>query len=240
MHDFDYDAMQKKRIARGAAHMKRGSKSKKCSLPSDGMTAAEWKRRNGPVNTYKLDAPMSWETFKSMPLDLQQAYVSGLQNRFNVSMTRISEDLFHTSHANLRIYANRVGISYNASKRGLKLSDAETEEWWAWLSGNKTPVTLDPFEEAMPVKTESPDLETETETPTRNAEEDPELQEADEKFRAWQETLKPDAPNVPDLDLEEITAIYRGNFNPERFLLWLTKLPVPCGNVEIKVEVKKV
>lgn len=29
MHDFDYDVMQKKRIASGAAHRKRGAKSKK-------------------------------------------------------------------------------------------------------------------------------------------------------------------------------------------------------------------
>ena len=53
MHDFDYDAMQKKRIARGASHMKRGSKSKKCTLPSDYLTAAQKRRLNGPVSTYK-------------------------------------------------------------------------------------------------------------------------------------------------------------------------------------------
>ena len=48
MHDFDYDAMQKKRIARGASHMKRGSKSKKCTLPSDYLTAAQKRRLNAP------------------------------------------------------------------------------------------------------------------------------------------------------------------------------------------------
>ena len=63
MHDFDYDAMQKKRIARGAMHMKRGSKSKKCSLPHDGLTAAQLRRLNGPVSTYKMDEPMDWEGF---------------------------------------------------------------------------------------------------------------------------------------------------------------------------------
>ena len=38
MNDFDYDALQKKRIAAGARHMKRGSRSKRCSLPSDNLT----------------------------------------------------------------------------------------------------------------------------------------------------------------------------------------------------------
>ena len=75
MHDFDYDAMQKKRIARGASHMKCGSKSKKCTLPSDYLTAAQKRRLNGPVSTYKLDEPMNWESFKAMPEDLQKKYI---------------------------------------------------------------------------------------------------------------------------------------------------------------------
>ena len=85
MHDFDYDAMQKKRIARGASHMKRGSKSKKCTLPSDYLTAAQKKRLNGPVSTYKLDEPMSWESFKAMPEDLQKKYILNLQETYQAN-----------------------------------------------------------------------------------------------------------------------------------------------------------
>ena len=71
MNDFDYDVLQKKRTAAGARHMKRGSRSKRCSLPSDNLTPAQLKRRNGPVSTYKLDAPMRWDDFKAMPVDLR-------------------------------------------------------------------------------------------------------------------------------------------------------------------------
>ena len=85
MHDFDYDAMQKKRIARGASHMKRGSKSKKCTLPSDYLTAAQKRRLNGPVSTYKLDEPMSWESFKAMPEDLQKKYILNLQETYQAN-----------------------------------------------------------------------------------------------------------------------------------------------------------
>ena len=85
MHDFDYDAMQKKRIARGASHMKRGSKSKKCTLPSDYLTAAQKRRLNGPVSTYKLDEPMSWESFKAMPEDLQKQYILRLQENYGAN-----------------------------------------------------------------------------------------------------------------------------------------------------------
>ena len=85
MHDFDYDAMQKKRIARGASHMKRGSKSKKCTLPSDYLTAAQKRRLNGPVSTYKLDEPMNWESFKAMPEDLQKKYILRLQENYGAN-----------------------------------------------------------------------------------------------------------------------------------------------------------
>ena len=85
MHDFDYDAMQKKRIARGASHMKCGSKSKKCTLLSDYLTAAQKRRLNGPVSTYKLDEPMSWESFKAMPEDLQKKYILRLQENYGAN-----------------------------------------------------------------------------------------------------------------------------------------------------------
>ena len=85
MHDFDYDAMQKKRIAHGASHMKRGGKSKKCTLPSDYLTAAQKRRLNGPVSTYKLDEPMSWESFKAMPEDLQKKYILRLQENYGAN-----------------------------------------------------------------------------------------------------------------------------------------------------------
>ena len=85
MNDFDYDVMQKKRIARGASRMKRGSKSKKCTLPSDYLTAAQKRRLNGPVSTYKLDEPMSWESFKAMPEDLQKKYILRLQENYGAN-----------------------------------------------------------------------------------------------------------------------------------------------------------
>ena len=83
MHDFDYDAMQKKRIARGASHMKHNRKG--CSLPSDYLTAAQKRRLNGPVSTYKLDEPMSWESFKAMPEDLRKKYILNLQETYQAN-----------------------------------------------------------------------------------------------------------------------------------------------------------
>ena len=103
MHDFDYDAMQKKRIARGASYMKRGSKSKKCTLPSDYLTAAQKRRLNGPVSTYKLDEPMEWESFKAMPEDLQKKYILGLQENYGANDEMIGKMFKKSDTVALRV-----------------------------------------------------------------------------------------------------------------------------------------
>ena len=48
MNDFDYDALQKKRLARSDRCRKRSTR--KCTLPSDYLTPSERKRRNGEMN----------------------------------------------------------------------------------------------------------------------------------------------------------------------------------------------
>ena len=84
MDDFAYDSVQKKKLAKNAIHKKNGSKSKKCSLPSDGMSRKEWEEMNGDVKKYRLNEPMSWAQFKEMPLDLQQEYLNFLVSNFKV------------------------------------------------------------------------------------------------------------------------------------------------------------
>ena len=109
MHDFDYDAMQKKHIARGAAHMKRGSKSKKCTLPSDNLTPAQLRRLNGPVSTYKLDEPMSRESFKAMPEDLQKQYILKLQETYQANDEMIGK-MFGVSKVAIFKVRQKLGI----------------------------------------------------------------------------------------------------------------------------------
>ena len=107
MHDFDYDAMQKKRIARGASHMKRGSK--KCTLPSDYLTAAQKRRLNGPVSTYKLDEPMNWESFKAMPEDLQKKYILNLQETYQANNDMLGK-MFGVTGVSVCRMRNALGI----------------------------------------------------------------------------------------------------------------------------------
>ena len=221
MNDFDFDVMQKKRIANNAARMKRGSKSKKCSLPSDHMTHAQWKRRNGPVYTVNLNQPMSWDAFKCLTLDLQQAYIDAVQNRFGVPISRMSTDLFDMSSSNLRLHCARMCLKFDGMK-GKVLTGTDLELWDNWCKGITT--------------TEK--CEDSHENEVEKCEEDHEIEEIVEGFKEWSENLLTEAE--PDFGLDELSAVFSGEFDPERFLRFMTQLPMPDGRVRIKVEVTKV
>ena len=133
MHDFDYDAMQKKRIAHGAAHMKHNRKG--CSLPSDNLTAAQKRRLNGPVNTYKLDEPMGWESFKAMPEDLQKQYILNLQNTYQANDKMIGK-MFRKSDVTVGEYRKKLGIhSIGKSKMTRDKVGIRNAKWDAFCNG---------------------------------------------------------------------------------------------------------
>ena len=133
MHDFDYDAMQKKRIAHGAAHMKHNRKG--CSLPSDNLTAAQKRRLNGPVNTYKLDEPMTWESFKAMPKDLQKQYILNLQNTYQANDKMIGK-MFRKSDVTVGEYRKKLGIhSIGKSKMTRDKVGIRNTKWDAFCNG---------------------------------------------------------------------------------------------------------
>jgi hypothetical protein len=250
MNDFDFDVMQKKRIANNAARMKRGSKSKKCSLPSDHLTPAQWKRRNGPVSTYSLNQPMDWETFKSLPTDIQQSYIDILQSRFNVTASTISKELFGKTGPALKALIEKKGIKYIQMK-GKNMSTEEREAWEHWLNPEKHEPEPFPVPSVTePIKVEEPTVEMLPEEPEIPVEmpEKPEalLEMANKKLDV--NTLidqmfncpKFEAKEAPKFDLDELSAVFSGEFSPERFLRFVTQLPMPEGNVRIKVEVTKV
>ena len=133
MHDFDYDAMQKKRIARGAAHMKRGNK--KCTLPSDYLTAAQKRRLNGPVSTYKLDEPMNWESFKAMPEDLQKKYILNLQETYQANNDMLGK-MFGVTGVSVCRMRNALGIkAMGQSKMTHDEVTVRDAKWDAFCNG---------------------------------------------------------------------------------------------------------
>ena len=237
MDDFTYDIVQKKRIAAGARHKKNGSKSKWCHLPSDNLTAQQLKERNGPVMNYAMNRPMDWETFKSMPLDLQQTYLDSLNSRFSVSAGMIGVDVFGLSRAGLYPYLRKYGLKIGESKR---LTNAELELWNNWLHGEPK-IAKEPVEEEEPDEVEE-EIPEEEEKPT-----EPffspggighhlfPFMPLPNKYDTVKEIRKEEEP----LGLDHLSATFKGTFTPETFLKWISKLPMPDGNVCIRVEVDR-
>lgn len=132
MHDFDFDIMEKKRIAQGARARKCGSKSRKCTLPSDYLTAAQKKGLNGKVITYNLSGPMTYSKFRVMPDDLQKEYLLKLRNEMGATLTAMGK-MMQCSPETVRQALMRHGIPTNIKR----MSFESKLRWDAWLKGEQ-------------------------------------------------------------------------------------------------------
>ena len=126
MNDFDYDIVQKKRVARGAyAHVNR--KRGKCRLPSDYLTAAQKKEMNGAVKTYNITRPMPWYEFKAMPEDLKREFFRNMQS-FGGTAKWLAEEM-NACDATIRREAELVGAPFRRGGRNEKMWQSKVTEW---------------------------------------------------------------------------------------------------------------
>lgn len=126
MNDFDYDCMQKKRIARGAfAHISR--KRGGCTLPSDLLTAKQRKEKNGEVKSYNISRPMPWCEFKQMPDDLKREFYRNMQS-FGGSAKWLAEEM-GASDQTIRDSAERCGAPFRRGGRNLEMWQRKLAEW---------------------------------------------------------------------------------------------------------------
>lgn len=159
MNDFDFDVMTKKRIARGASARKCGSKSRRCTLPSDYLTDAQKKARNGKLSTYNLSKPMTYEQFKLMPRDLQREYLLKLRNDMHAS-ARVIALMFGCSDETVRCAIHELGIGTGGKK--MIMNRDQLTRWNNWLSGDvtNTPVSVtEPETEAETISTAAEEIE---------------------------------------------------------------------------------
>jgi hypothetical protein len=148
---FHQDSREKKNIARSARN-KRTHTGKRggVKLPSDYMTEKEKKQMNGEVKTYKLNDPIKWAEFKSMPDDLKIAYIKAIWERYNAPDTYIAQMLG----------VNRTTLTREVARLGIKNGKAiwGRQEWdkagfLAW-SGCEPVPTTDPVEVPQAEKSE--------------------------------------------------------------------------------------
>lgn len=156
MNDFDYDVKEKKRIAAGARARKCGSKSKRCTLPSDYLTAKQKKGLNGKMKTFNLSAPMNYGEFKNMPKDLQKEYLTKLYLEWGVGTVEIGK-MFGCSSETVRKACRNLGI--NTSRCGHKMSYEQLDFWHSWLRQGR-----EASEEAAESVVKELDSETKAET----------------------------------------------------------------------------
>lgn len=118
-----------KRTARGAYAKKGGSKSKKCTLPSDHLTAKEKKGMNGKVMEYKTKG-CSWKEFKYYPSDVRN-HIFNVYASHGATLTDVARYL-GVDASGLRNYLERhTEISVNfRNGRGEKDS---TPEWTSFI-----------------------------------------------------------------------------------------------------------
>lgn len=126
MNDFNYDCMQKKRIARGAfAHISR--KRGGCSLPSDTLTEKQRKEKNGEVKSYNITRPMPWHEFKAMPEDLKREFFRNMQS-FGGTAKWLAEEM-GASAQTIIAYAERVGAPFRRGGRNAGMWQRKIMEW---------------------------------------------------------------------------------------------------------------
>lgn len=140
---FLQDSREKKNIARSARN-KRTHTGKRggVKLPSDYMTEKEKRKMNGEVKSYRLNSPMKWDEFKSMPDDVKIIYIKAIWERYNAPDTYIAQ-MFGVYRMTVSREVARLGIKNGKAVRGRQKWDKAG--FLAW-SGSETVPTTDPVE----------------------------------------------------------------------------------------------
>ena len=133
MTDFDYDCLERKRLAKQAKYRKCGSKSHKCTMSTDNMTQKQWKERNGKVVTLNLKRPISWPEFKSLTTLLQEEYIRHLMSTYNANATKLSE-MFGVGTQAIKGHFQKNGIDIRFHV-GHSMTNEQRMAWDEFLRG---------------------------------------------------------------------------------------------------------
>lgn len=154
--DFYSDVAARKQLARQAKHKKNGSKSKKCSLPSDHMTNKQWKERCGKVMSYNLSIPMVWADFKKMPSDLRNQYIEDLWNKYSVSAADFAR-MFGVTAQYVRLFCKEHDVHVDFAP-GRRPSKEQKEAWNKFLQRDVVTLDENPVEPVIELIEETADV----------------------------------------------------------------------------------
>lgn len=134
MNDFEFDCLQKKRLAQQAKYRKRGSKSKKCPISTDHMTKKQWIERCGKIVTIKMDSPVSWASFKELSKQTQEEYLKNLMEKYHINASSLAE-MFHITPITVRRHIATQGLAVSFPV-GHSMNAEDRRAWELFLSGD--------------------------------------------------------------------------------------------------------
>lgn len=144
MNDIEYTLVQtnkeRKITAYSARHKKNGSKSKRCTLPSDNLTAAQKKGLNGKMFTYEMGKPHTWKELKMWPVDLRKQFFDGLIDKAEPSNKDLSL-MLKVSPIYVSEIFKGLGIRRNARKVQTR-TDEQKAAWQRFLNGEIEPTPI--------------------------------------------------------------------------------------------------
>lgn len=143
---FISDVKEKKVTARSARHMRTHcGKGGRVRLPSDNLSKKELMKMSGECKSYRLNDPMAWKEFMSMPVDLRVTYIKLLRQKFNVPDKNLAE-MFGVNKDYVYRTFKQLGLQRDVRTSHPKW---DKEGFWAWANGvDKLPT---PVPEEIPV-----------------------------------------------------------------------------------------
>lgn len=116
---FVSDSREKKSVARSAVHRRGGSKSKKCTLPSDYLTEKQRKELNGAVESFDLNKFYTWTEFVTLPPDIQVEWMNHMIAKYDCGFTAIAQTVLDITGSAVRQYLAQKGtLARIAKKKG--------------------------------------------------------------------------------------------------------------------------
>lgn len=219
MTNFDHEVRDRVNVARSARCKKASVKGPRgCTLPSDYLTDAQRRKLNGPVESFRLDKPLSLEEFRRLPNDLKKEYILGLQREYRASDIMIA-DLFGVTAGAVWLWRRDLGISALGRGKVATVGSEHIKAWVSWLNGETGKEEM----ETTVVAEESEEITTE---PVNPAEEYAFLEDAD---------LPEESPAVLNQLVLELT----GKFGGGKLASLLSSLPVGDDKVTIRIEVTR-
>lgn len=103
---------------------------------------------SGECKSYRLNDPMAWKEFKSMPDDLKITYINLLRKKFNVPFMHIGK-MLGVSQKTISEEIIRLGLSEGKASKGRskKWNKEGFYAWWHGVDAFPTPVPEEPTQE---------------------------------------------------------------------------------------------